>query len=121
MKKIAIVFAALVIGCAAAGAKDIKKLYLTTDPLLHCENCEIRVKKFLKYEPGVKSVDIDRNVQCVEITYDAEKTSEKALLSTFSKNSFKTKVLKGKPSKRVADNHQCTGSGDCDDAKHTAK
>lgn len=80
--------AALALSAGSAFAKDIQNLVLTTNPQMHCQNCEARIKNHLKFEKGVKKIQTSVENQTVTITYDADKTSEKALMGAFSKINY---------------------------------
>ncbi|MBR2200637.1 MAG: heavy-metal-associated domain-containing protein, partial [Bacteroidales bacterium] len=47
--------------------KDIKTLVLTTNPQMHCENCENKIKNNIRFEKGVKSIETDIAAQTVTI------------------------------------------------------
>ena len=48
MKKLALVAMTLLMTLAAM-AKDIKTLVVTTQPLMHCENCENKIKDNIRF------------------------------------------------------------------------
>ena len=37
-------------------AKDIKTVVFTTNPQMHCENCENKIKGNLRFEKGIKEI-----------------------------------------------------------------
>ena len=57
MKKL-IVLTAMLLTMIMAGAKDIKTVVLTTEPQMHCESCEKRIKENL-YDTDVQYVVTD--------------------------------------------------------------
>lgn len=69
-------------------AKDIKTLVVTTTPQMHCESCENKIKNNLRFEKGVKSIETNIDKQTVTIEYDAEKTTEEALIGAFAKFNY---------------------------------
>ncbi len=93
----------------AAQAKDIKTVVFTTNPKMHCENCEKKIKGNLRYEKGVKSIDTSVSEQTVTVKYDADKTSAETLQQAFGKFGFKAEQV-GK-----------AGHTECDDAQHCGK
>lgn len=58
MKKLVMFFAIMIMALTVAG-KDIKTLVLTTNPQMHCENCENKIKNNIRFEKGVKSIETD--------------------------------------------------------------
>jgi copper chaperone CopZ len=68
---------------ATAFAKDIKTLVVTTDPIMHCNSCEVNIKKNLRFEKGVKKIVTNLQEQTVTVTYDADKTTAEALINAF--------------------------------------
>jgi len=92
MRKIFIAVA-LVAAAAATDAKDIRTVTVTTEPQMHCANCEKKIKGFFRFEKGIKKIETNVPEQRVTLTYDADKTSEQALLDAFSKIDYRvTKV-----------------------------
>ena len=49
MKKV-IVLSAMMLTALVAMAKDIKTVVVTTQPQMHCENCEKKIKGNLRFE-----------------------------------------------------------------------
>ncbi len=80
---------------AATGyAKDIKTAVFTTQPQMHCENCEKKIKGNLRFEKGVKSIETSVEKQTVTIKYDADKTSTDKLSQAFGKIGYQVRLLK---------------------------
>lgn len=92
-KTFAMLFMAVALS-ATAVAKDIKTIVLTPSPAMSCENCENKIKGNLRFEKGVKEVKTDLKNQEVVIVYDADKNSEEAIVSSFSKFGYSA-VKKG--------------------------
>ena len=84
MKKL-FLFAMLTLVSVAASAKDIKTVYLTTTPEMHCNSCEVKIKENLKYVKGIKSIETDVATQTVKVTYDADKTTVQKLQDSLKK------------------------------------
>ena len=74
-------------------AKDIKKVVVTTTPIMHCENCENKIKKGMRFVKGVKKIDTSVPDQTVTITYDADKNSEEAIIKAFDKIGYKAEKV----------------------------
>ena len=66
-------------------AKDIKTVVVTTEPQMHCDNCEKKIKGNMRFEKGVKTIDCNIPDQLVTITYDSDKTKPEALIKAFEK------------------------------------
>lgn len=75
-------------------AKDIKTVVVTTQPQMHCANCEAKIKGNLRFEKGVKQIECSIEEQRVTITYDAEKTNSDAIIQSFGKFGYKATELK---------------------------
>ena len=78
----------------AMSAKDIKTLVVTTEPQMHCENCEKKIKNNLRFEKGVKKIDTNVEKQTVTIQYDGEKTTEANIIKGFTKFGYKATRVK---------------------------
>ena len=77
-------------------AKDIKKVVVTTTPIMYCENCENKVKNGMRFVKGVKKIDTSVPDQTVTITYDADKNSEEAIIKAFGKIGYKAEKVEKK-------------------------
>lgn len=82
----------LLIGTVAV-AKDIKTLIVTTQPQMHCENCEKKIKGNLRFERGIKKIQTDIPRQRVIITYDADRTTPVDIIQSFAKFGYKAAVV----------------------------
>ena len=83
----------LVMTATIMTAKDIRTLIVTTNPQMHCQKCENRVKEGFKDVKGIKSIETSVADQTVTIQYDAKKTSEETLLNVFEASGFKARKL----------------------------
>lgn len=99
-KKIVMAIASLIICAGSAIAKDIQKVTVTTEPQMHCSGCENKIKNFFKFEKGIKKIETDLKGQEVTITYDADKTSEKTIIDSFSKIKYNAKKVTPAPEKK---------------------
>ena len=97
-------------------AKDIRTVVLTTNPQMHCKNCENRVVKTFKDVKGVKSVETSVANQTITISYDAKKVSEDDLITALDGAGFKARRLaEGEVIQKEA--HECKGEGEGGDCK----
>lgn len=86
-----------------AGAKDLRVLVMTPTPEMHCESCENKIKKNLRFEKGVKKIETSVENQTVTVTYDATKTNVKSLQSAMKQIGYDTKVISDNPQERSSD------------------
>ncbi|MCC8118256.1 MAG: heavy-metal-associated domain-containing protein [Bacteroidales bacterium] len=113
MKKLTLLLVALVASVASYAA-DLVTVIFTVDPQMHCENCENKIKKNLRFEKGVKDVEASAADQIVTVKYDPEKTNEEALIQGFEKIGYTATVAKEAPAKSTCKG-SCCGSGHCTD------
>ena len=81
----------------------------TTEPPMHCEGCENRIKNNLRFEKGIKKIATDVEKQTVTITYDADKTTVENLIKGFEKIEYMATEVK--PGEQP-DADKCT-QGEC--------
>lgn len=86
-----------------AGAKDLRVLVMTPTPKMHCESCENKIKKNLRFEKGVKKIETSVENQTVTVIYDATKTDVKSLQSAMKQIGYDTKVISDNPQERSSD------------------
>ena len=75
-------------------AKDIKTAIFTTNPEMHCESCENKIKGNLRFEKGIKSIKTDLKSKTVTIQYDADKTNVQNIINGFKKIKYEAKEVK---------------------------
>lgn len=75
-------------------AKDIKTVVFTTQPQMHCESCEQKIKGELRFVKGVKKIETSVPDQTVTITYDADKTTVEKLVKAFRRIDYEVRQLK---------------------------
>ena len=98
MKKSFVTFA-LMLMALGTQAKVVKTLVVTTQPQMHCDGCETKIKGNLRFEKGVKTIECNIDAQRVTITYDAEKTTPQAIIQSFDKFGYKATEVKQEPQK----------------------
>ena len=100
MKKV-LVLSAMMLTAIVGLAKDIKTVVVTTQPQMHCDSCENKIKGNLRFEKGVKEIQCDIEGQRVTITYDADKTNSEAIINSFDKFGYKaTEIKTEKPAEK---------------------
>ena len=93
MKKV-IVLGAMMLTAVVGLAKEIKTVVFTTNPQMHCENCEKKIKGNLRFEKGVKNIITDLKAKTVTIEYDADKTTVEKIIEGFKKIKYEAKEVK---------------------------
>ena len=83
-------------------SKDLRVLVMTPTPQMHCENCENKIKKNLRFEKGVVKIETSVADQTVAVTYDASKTDVKKLQAAMKQIGYDTKVVSDKPQPQPA-------------------
>ena len=100
MKKV-LVLSAMMLTAIVGLAKDTKTVVVTTQPQMHCDSCENKIKGNLRFEKGVKEIQCDIEGQRVTITYDADKTNSEAIINSFDKFGYKaTEIKTEKPAEK---------------------
>ena len=72
---------------------SLRVLVLTPTPQMHCQNCENKIKKNMRFEDGVKKVETNIEKQEVTITYDPSKNTIEGLQDGMKKIGYDTKVV----------------------------
>lgn len=55
--------------------REIKTVVFTTTPQMHCAACENKIKNNLRFEKGIKNIEISVPNQTVTVKYNADKTT----------------------------------------------
>ena len=93
MKRV-LVLGAIMLTAVVGLAKDIKTAVFTTNPEMHCEGCENKIKGNLRFEKGIKSIKTDLDSKTVTIEYDADKTTVEKIIEGFKKIRYEAKEVK---------------------------
>ncbi len=91
MKKIATI--AAVLCTVEAMATDLQTVVFTTEPQMHCESCENRIKNNIRFEKGIKRIETNVEEQTVTIKYDAEKTTPENIQEGFKKIGYSARLI----------------------------
>ena len=83
-----------------ASGKDLRVLVMTPTPQMHCESCENKIKKNLRFEKGVTKIETSVKEQTVTVTYDATKTDVKKIQAAMKEIGYDTKVVSDKPKEK---------------------
>lgn len=55
--------------------REIKTVFFTTTPQMHCVACENKIKNNLRFEKGIKNIETSVPNQTVTVKYNADKTT----------------------------------------------
>ena len=99
MKKI-FILSAMMLTAMVTLAKDIKTVVVTTNPEMHCESCEKKIKGNLRFEKGIKNIITDLKTKTVTIEYDADKTNVQNIIKGFKKIKYEATEVKKDKSKK---------------------
>ena len=88
-----VLFVALALATVCFG-KDIKTVILTTQPEMHCANCEKKIKENIRFEKGIKSITTNLKDKTVTVEYDAEKTNVQNIIKGFKKIKYEASEVK---------------------------
>ena len=100
MKKVFLV-SAMLLTATVGMAKDIKTVVLKTQPEMHCESCEKKIKNNIRFEKGIKSIETNLDTKTVTIEYDAEKTNVQNIIDGFKKINYEASEVKAETPKQV--------------------
>mgnify|MGYP003552747483 CR=1 FL=1 len=67
---------------------------LSTTPAMHCEGCENKIKKNIRFVKGTKKIETSVPNQTVTIVYDGRKTTYADYESAFKKIGYSVKKVK---------------------------
>lgn len=73
----------------APKASSDTTVVVKVNPIMHCANCEKKIKNNVRFVKGVKSIETDRQSQTVTIKADKKTYSRAALDKAFAKIGFK--------------------------------
>ena len=69
-------------------------LVVTTQPQMHCQGCENKIKKNIRFVKGTKKIETSVPNQTVTIVYDGRKTTYADYESAFKKIGYSVKKVK---------------------------
>ena len=94
MKKNFLVAFMLVVAGNTFAKTAADTLVVTTQPQMHCQGCENKIKSNLRFEKGIKSIETSVPNQTVTVQYNADKTTPEKLQKGFEKFGYKARILK---------------------------
>lgn len=66
-------------------------LVVTTQPQMHCQNCEKKIKSNIRFVKGTKKIDTSVKEQKVTIVYDGRKAKYNDYVEAFKKIGYEIK------------------------------
>ena len=74
-------------------AKDLQTVEFSVTPRITCKNCVAKIKNQLKFEKGIKSIDVSIENQKISLKFDAEKTNPDVLATSLAKIGYKATII----------------------------
>ena len=66
-------------------------LVVTTQPQMHCQNCEMKIKSNIRFVKGTKKISTSVDEQKVTIVYDSKKADYDDFVADFKKIGYEIK------------------------------
>lgn len=66
-------------------------LVVTTQPQMHCQNCEKKIKSNIRFVKGTKKISTSVDEQKVTIVYDSKKANYDDFVTAFKKIGYEIK------------------------------
>ena len=66
-------------------------LVVTTQPQMHCQNCERKIKSNIRFVKGTRKIDTSVDEQKVTIVYDSKKADYDDFVAAFRKIGYEIK------------------------------
>jgi len=96
MKKILVIMCCMIFAVSTTFAQKKEKKQTTKFLVesMHCDNCVKSIEKNISFEKGVTDMKCDLETKTVEVTYNADKTSDENLVAAFKKIKREAVVVK---------------------------
>lgn len=91
MKKNLLMALTLVLSCNTFAKTSADTLVVTTQPQMHCINCEKKIKSNIRFVKGTKNIDTSVDEQKVTIVYDSKKADYDDFVAAFRKIGYEIK------------------------------
>lgn len=86
MKKLLLLTVCAIVGLTAmAKGENDTIVTFSINPMMHCINCENKVKSNLRFEKGIKEIKAEAPDSVVTITFDKRKTNVDNIAKGFAK------------------------------------
>ena len=98
MKQLIIMMAMAIASFSASAQKAVSSdtLVITTNPQMHCTNCEKKIKSNIRFVKGVKKIETSVPEQKVTIIYNPKKSTYQDFVKAFKKIGYDIAVAPGK-------------------------
>lgn len=91
MKKNLLAALMLVAAGNAFAKTSADTLVVTTQPQMHCQNCEKKIKSNIRFVKGTKKIITSVDEQKVTIVYDSKKANYNDFVAAFKKIGYEIK------------------------------
>lgn len=91
MKKIVLLAALALFASSALADSKIDTLIVSTNPQMHCANCEKKIKTNIRFVKGTKSITTSVPNQTVTILFDKSKSTYADFENAFKKIGYEIK------------------------------
>ena len=91
MKKNFLVAFMLVVAGNTFAKTAADTLVVTTQPQMHCQNCENKIKSNIRFVKGTKKIETSVDDQRVTIIYDGKKAKYEDYVAAFRKIGYEIK------------------------------
>lgn len=91
MKKNLLMALMLVLSCNTFAKTSADTLVVTTQPEMHCINCEKKIKSNIRFVKGTKNIEASVDDQKVTIVYDSKKATFADYVAAFKKIGYEIK------------------------------
>ena len=98
MKQLIIMMAMAIASFSASAQKAASSdtLVITTNPQMHCTNCEKKIKSNIRFVKGVKKIETSVPEQRVTIIYNPKKSTYQDFVKAFKKIGYDIAIASGK-------------------------
>lgn len=91
MKKNVLLALMLGLTCSTFAKTSADTLVVTTQPQMHCINCEKKIKSNIRFVKGTKNIETSVDDQKVTIVYDSNKATFADYVAAFKKIGYEIK------------------------------
>lgn len=93
MKHFILLALLLTIALGASAQTKSDTLVVTTQPQMHCQSCENKIKSNIRFVKGTKKIETSVPAQKVTIVYDGRKTKYADFVAAFKKIGYEVKKV----------------------------
>lgn len=74
-------------------ARQVRSVVLTTTPQMNCAKCEKKIRDYMRFERGIRSIKPVAKTQRIHIEYDADKTSVERIQAGLKRLGYEASVV----------------------------